>query len=375
MATQVEGNVGSTRHLQYKKLSGDPSRPEIRLLEVRPAQSLHDTVSARIVNLPLTPDLDFIGVSALYGDTDDTEPIIIDGKRIMVPANLGQALRHARAVFWPLQTGPTTADPKRTTVDGKGQGQRGMESNRKRPHWLRHLLRTFGLPSSEGDRSRAQNSTLRIWIDVFCVNERDEREQKEQHTLMATAYRHARTVVGWLGPKDETSDKAVQIIRDVDRAVPANFGTPEDRQLHPEHYAPHHVWIKDIQYLWQLPEGVKDLRECEVWITMSKFLGRQYFQRDWILNEIAMASFPTFLIGEEILSWSEVLRWNRCNEELSDTGAGQFPEEYRTEICSLLPLATVYTMLKAFERSKDNRPTDSSSRSVITRCPSSYSSQ
>ncbi|ROV99127.1 hypothetical protein VMCG_06574 [Cytospora schulzeri] len=372
MATQSEGIAGCpTRHLQYKNLSVDPTRPEIRLLELRPAQSIHDTVSARIVNLPLTLDLDFIGVSALYGDTDDTEPIIIDGKRIAVPANLGQALRHARAVFWPPQTGPSTAESGRATVEGKGP--KGLEPTRKKPHWLRHLLKTFGLPSSEGGRSRTQSTTLLIWIDAFCVNERDAMEQKEQHSLMAMAYRHARTVVGWLGPKDESSDLAVQIIRDVDRAMPPNFGSPEDKRLHPEYYAPRHVWVNEIQHLWQLPEGVMDLRECDNYIAMSKFLGRQYFQRDWILNEIAMASFPTFLIGSDIVSWSEVLRWNRCNEELSDRGAAQFPERYRSQIASFLPLGTVYTMLKAFELSRDNRVTDSTDRSMLTRCPSSPS--
>lgn len=373
MSTQAEGRAGcSTRHLAYKNLSIDPSRPEIRLLEVRPAQSIHDVISARLVNLPLTPDLDFIGVSALYGDPDDTEPIKIDGKRMSVPANLGMALRHARAVFWPSQTGPGTAESKGTTAEEKGS--RGPEPIRKKPHWLRQLLRSFGLPS-DGDQSRRQSqaTTLRIWIDALCVNERDAREHEDQHALMATAYRHARTVVGWLGPKDETSDLAVQIIRDVDNAVPANFGSPEDKQLHPEHYAPHHVWVKEIQYLWQVPEDATDLRDGDNWIAMSRFLNRQYFQRDWILSEIAMASFPTFLIGSEIVSWNEVLRWNRCNEELSDTGAGQFPEKYRTEIVSYLPMSTVYTMLKAFERSSDDRNSDSTGRSMLTKFQSNYS--
>lgn len=391
MATQAEdlrgvhASASSTRQLlQYRKLSVDPSRPEIRLLEVRPAQGIHETVSARIVNLPLTPDLDFIGVSALYGDTDDTEPIIIDGRRVAVPANLGQALRHARAVFWPAattpqahaqaQAGPVSAAAA-AAEDSRGGTTGVLEPARKKPHWLRQLLRSLVLPSADGERlSRGGGGgqTLRVWIDAFCVDERDARERKEQHTLMATAYRHARTVVGWLGPKDETSDLAVQVIRDVDRAVPAGFGSPGDREAHPEHYAPRHTWVGGIQHLWRVPEGVADLRRSDTWVAMSRFLGRPYFQREWILSEIAMATFPTFLVGTDVVSWSEVLRWNLCNEELSDKGSAQFPEEYRTDIVSFLPLGTVYTMLKAFERSRDSRAPDLTPRSTLTRSLSTY---
>lgn len=372
----------STRQLDYRNLSADPNWPEIRLLEVRPAKSIHDVFSARIVNLPLTPDLDFIGVSALYGDTDHTEPVIINGRRVSVPANLGQALRHSRAVFWPAQTDPNpgpAAEPRRT-MTAEGSGTRGTEqTTRKKPHWLHQFLRSLGLPPSDSaDRPRSSAhqgapTTLRIWIDAFCVNERDARERKEQHALMDMAYRHARAVVGWLGPRDDTSDLAVQIIRDVDRAMPEGFGSREHRRLRPECYAPRHVWVSEIEHLWRLPEGVTDLRRCDNWVAMSRFLSRQYFQRDWILNEIAMASFPTFLVGGEILSWSEVLRWNRSNEELSDTGAAQFPEEYRKEIGSFLPLGTVYTMLKAFESSRDSRTSESSSGSTFTKSLSNYS--
>ena len=350
----------SARHLRHKNLSADPARPEIRLLEVRPAQNIDDPITARLVNLPLTPDLDFIGLSALYGDTDDTEAVIIDGKRIAVPANLGLALRNVRAVFWPSQDGPGTLESETSSVEEKRT--KDQETARKRPHWLRHLLRSFGLPSANDDRSRNQTTTLRVWIDSFCINSNSSREMKEQHSLMATAYRHARTVVGWLGPKDETSDLAVHLIRVVDKALPANFGSPDDRQLHPEHYAPRHVWMSEIQHLWQLPEGVTDLRDFDNFIAISQFLKRPYFQRDWILNEIAMASFPTFLIGSDIVSWSEVLRWNRCNEELSDVGTANFPEEYRRVLDSFLPLGTVYTMLKEFERNRDSQVPDPMAR-------------
>lgn len=333
MATQ--GLSNSTRQLNYKKLSRDAHRNEIRLLEVQPASELNDIIVARLVNRSLTPELEFIGVSALYGDTDVSEKVQVDGKRIALPSNMGQALRHVRAVF-------SQSDLSSNASEGEGSLNEGRRSReKKQPRWLGNILRGLGFQRPEVDRARNQNSTLLIWLDAICVNRGDAREQKEQHRMMSNAYRNAKAVVGWLGPKDDTSDIAVHIIRTCDRALPRDFGSPEDKQLHPENYAPRYAWMEDIKHLWDMPEGVTDLREQQNFIALSKFLQRQYFQRDWILNELAMATFPTFLVGEEIVSWSEVLRWNRCNEELIDVATAHFPEEYRNLIETFIPLGTV----------------------------------
>lgn len=336
MAT-AQGLSNSTRQLNYKNLSRD--RHDIRLLEVQPASDISDIIVARLVNRQLTPDLEYIGVSALYGDTDVSEKVQIDNKRIALPANLGQALRHARAVF-------SQSDVSSNASEGEGSSMEARRSkdpkpDKRPPRWLGNILRGLGFQRPEVDRAKNQSTTLLVWLDAVCVNRRDAREQKEQHRMMSNAYRNAKAVVGWLGTKDEMSDIAVNVIRTCDRALPAHFGTPEDKELHPENYPPHYVWMEEIKPLWQMPEGVTDFRELPNVIALSKFLQRPYFQRDWILNELALATFPTFLVGDEIVSWSEVLRWNRCNEELIDVATAHFPEEYRKVIETFIPLGTV----------------------------------
>lgn len=361
MSTQ--GLSSSTRQLNYKNLSRD--RNEIRLLEIQPASDLNDIIVARLVNRQLTPELEYIGVSALYGDTDVSEKIQIDNKSIAVPANLGQALRHVRAVF-------SQSDISSNASEGEGSSMEVRKSKEPRPEkrpprWLGNILRGLGFQRPEVDRARNQSSILLVWLDAVCVNRRDVREQKEQNRMMSTAYRNAKAVVGWLGPKDDKSDLAVNVIRTCDRALPHHFGTPEDKELHPENYAPHYVWMEDIKPLWEMPEGVTDLRQNLNFIALSQFLQRSYFQRDWILSELALGTFPTFLVGEEIVSWSEVLRWNRCNEELIDVASAHFPDEYRKCIDSFIPLGTVYTMLKEFERRRDSPASGSDTRSMLTR--------
>lgn len=335
MATQALSI--STRQLNYKNLSRD--RHEIRLLEVQPASDINDIIIARLVNRPLTPELEYIGVSALYGDTEVSEKVQVDNKRIALPGNLGQALRHVRAVFSQSDVSSNASEGG----DSLNETRRFKEPkpDKKQPRWLGNILRGLGFQRPEVDRARNQSTTLLIWLDAVCVNQRDAREQKEQHRMMSNAYRNAKAVVGWLGPKDETSDKAVHVIRTCDRSLPNNFGTPEDKELHPENYAPHYVWMEGIKHLWALPDGVSDFRENSNFQAVSKFFSRQYFQRDWILTELAMGAFPTFLVGEEIVSWSEVLRWNRCNEELIDVSTAHFPSDFRQLIETFIPLGTV----------------------------------
>lgn len=361
MATQ--GLSSSTRQLNYKNLSRD--RNEVRLLEIQPASDLNDIIVARLVNRQLTPELEFIGVSALYGDTDISEKVQIDNKRIAIPANLGQALRHVRAVF-------SQSDISSNASEGEGSSMEVRKSKESRPEkrpprWLGNILRSLGFQRPEVDRAKNQSSILLVWLEAVCINRRDAREQKEQNRMMSAAYRNAKAVVGWLGPKDDTSDRAVNVIRTCDRALPHHFGTPEDKELHPENYAPDYVWMEQIKHLWELPEGVTDLREQANFTALAKFLQRSYFQRDWILSELAMGTFPTFLVGEEIVSWSEVLRWNRCNEELIDVATAHFPEQYRKDIDTFIPLGTVYTMLKEFERRRDSPASGSDTRSMLTR--------
>ncbi|POS76538.1 hypothetical protein DHEL01_v205061 [Diaporthe helianthi] len=361
MATQ--GLSSSTRQLSYKNLSRD--RNEIRLLEIQPASDLNDIIVARLVNRQLTPELEFIGVSALYGDTDVSEKVQIDNKHIAIPANLSQALRHVRAVFSQSDISSNASEGEGASIEVKKS--RELKLEKRPPRWLGNILRSLGFERPEVDRAKNQNSVLLVWLEAVCINRRDAREQKEQNRTMSVAYRHAKAVVGWLGPKDDTSDQAVSIMRTCDRALPHHFGTPEDRELHPENYAPEYVWMDQIKHIWAMPDGMTDLRQLSNFRALAKFLQRPYFQRDWILSELAMGTFPTFLVGEEIVSWSEVLRWNRCNEELIDVATVHFPEEFRSVIETFMPLGTVYTMLKEFERRRDSPGFGSDARSMLTR--------
>ncbi|KIL88153.1 hypothetical protein FAVG1_08231 [Fusarium avenaceum] len=334
--------------IQYRPI--DLAAREVRVLELQasPTNDINDRIVCRLVHEKLSDSPDFIGLSALYGDITNTELIVLNGSKVAIPADLAQALRYVRDVFLgprSLSNANSTSQVNiETDLQQQQQPSPPPSPTKKPPGWLRSFLKKLVVPASRNDRP-----PLRVWVDLLCINRRDKREEAERRAHLARAYRQARLVVGWLGPKDATSDLAIEIIRAWDSCMPANFGEPGDREENPENYAPILQWMGPVAHLSDIPEGITDPTEVPSYRAISGFLNRPYFRNTWILDDIAMASFPTFMVGDGIVSWMQILRLNRVNEDIKDHGAEMFPSELRP-LLEYMPLGSVYTFLKEFDR-------------------------
>jgi hypothetical protein len=315
----------------FRKL--DPSKPEIRLLELQPAEDIEAPPVCRLVNVVVTERLEYVAISTSLLETE-TEGIVINNRNVSVPATLGQVLRHVRAVF---------LDPAATA----GRARTPNKERKSPPNWLvqalRHVKSIFPDPSKEtldGDLRGA----LLVWVEPLCIDRRNAQETAQQLTHMAMVYRSAQVVVGWLGLKAELTDVALEILQQMEDAFPPHFGEPEDKRLHPENYAPQHVWLHKIAHLWE--HGL----EGPYYPALQDFTERPLFHRTWLIDEIAMARYPAFLIGDRIVSWKQVIILNRLLEELSNESA-VFPAGLRP-VAQSWPLGTIYTMLKHYEERK-----------------------
>ncbi|RGP77699.1 heterokaryon incompatibility [Fusarium longipes] len=321
--------------IQYSKLN--PSRDEVRFLEIEPANSINDQVVCRLVTLPLNHDVEFIAISSLLGDPTDQERITLNRVAIPVPVNISLALKHVRAVFYPAVT--------------KSSQDNLLGRERRSPTWLRSLLRHFG------GREAQDRPKLRVWIDCLCVNPMDSRENTKSRVTMYHVYQRAQMVVGWLGLKIPQTDQGVQLIQAFDNAMPETWQEPGDRELHPENYSPHHEWAIPIIDLFDpsAPGGVG----C------ADFLNRDFFQRRWILEEMAMARVPTFLIGDAIVSWNQLLRMNLVCEEFKDYPSNVCPPASRA-VAHEFPLDTVYALRDEFEKRKKMAKMESLNSNSVT---------
>lgn len=323
--------------ITYKQLN--PAKQEIRLLELAPASNIEDRVVCRLVTVPLRDDLEFIALSSLYGDSNVRENILVNNKSVTITSHHAGALKHLRAVFFPTISHPQDQDQDRR----RGSGGRAP------PRWLRHLLKhassILPLPELEGQ------TPLRLWLDVLCINQLDHQEKQNQVLAMSRIYGSAKMVIGWLGLKSDTSDAGLSVMKEIEDAMPPNWGLEDDgdKELNPKDYAPYHQWARKIEHIWQdSPDGTPAFMG-DHWVGANDFMNRPYFQRRWILEEIALASFPAFLIGDTIVSWKQVLRLNRFMEEFKDTESDLFPPRLRAMVADL-PLGTIHALLDEFVR-------------------------
>ncbi|KAI1848146.1 hypothetical protein JX266_005859 [Neoarthrinium moseri] len=318
--------------LTYRRLNS--TRKEIRLLELQPAQKIEDQVVCRLITVPLTEDLEFIGLSSLYGDPSETEKVVVNGIPLAIPENLAQALRHVRQVFY-----PTAVKPR----------QRAQSKDVKAPRWLQHLLNHVGNVIPDQDLER--KIPLRIWLDVLCINQSDDKEKGNQVTSLAQIYGAARMVVGWLGLKSDTTDAGAEVLRQIDEAMPPTWGDPGDEARNPQNYSPHHEWMTKIQHLWEpVAYGLSPLKN-DHWVGVADFQNRPYFHRVWILREIMMARYPAFMVGDAIVSWEQVLRLNRFLEEVKERESYVWPAKLKTGIYEW-PLDTIHMLLDEFNKKR-----------------------
>lgn len=317
----------------FRKL--DTSKFEIRLLELQPADDINQPPVCRLVNVPLTSKPEYLAISCSFSE-QETEDVIINNRRIPVPATLSQVLRHVRAVF--------------LNPSSRSNGAQSPTYKEKKapPNWLVQALknvRSIFPESTKGKSLENGEGNLMVWLEPLCIDARNQREIAQQLTHMAMVYRSAQVVVGWLGLKHELTDVALEILQQLESVFPAHFGEPEDKRLHPENYAPQHQWMHKIEYLWE--HGT----DGPYYPALMDFTGRPLFHRTWLIDEIATARYPAFLIGDRIVSWTQVITLNRLLEELKDNESLVFPPDLRP-VAQSWPLGTIYTMLKHYEERK-----------------------
>jgi hypothetical protein len=122
-------------------------------------------------------------------------------------------------------------------------------------------------------------SGMKYWIDALCINQKDLDEQSVQVKRMKSIYGSARSVVVWLGPRSGDDDVAFETMRRLYRDKTKNN------------------WLV-------IPSGFG----AEHWRALCNFMRKPYWNRLWIIQELAANRHSTlFICGEEEIT-RETLR-------------------------------------------------------------------
>lgn len=125
----------------------------------------------------------------------------------------------------------------------------------------------------------------KVWIDARSINQQDVGERGQEVKRMHRIYRDAWAVIVWLGSEADESDKAMKLIRVLSHACEVG----KDRELG--------------KSLREHP----DLMGTGSWRALSQLLRRSYWDRLWILQEVAHGRHrTTILCGQEAITWQQL---------------------------------------------------------------------
>ena len=143
---------------------------------------------------------------------------------------------------------------------------------------------------------RLADCSRRMWIDAICINQNNAVERSHQVAMMGDIFKLATRVVVWLGPEDDTSSEACDLLRTLSEEIisagtpctvrpkPGSRITPE--QIHRSNWSPF------------------DKGESEA---VYSLLCRPWFERVWIRQEIGLSSPTTIVMcGRKITPWVQM---------------------------------------------------------------------
>jgi hypothetical protein len=133
-----------------------------------------------------------------------------------------------------------------------------------------------------------------FWIDAVCVDQKNVMERNIQVALMADIFRAAQSVIVWLGKEDEYTPDALAVINAIS-TIPENTEIPA---IYTSFYA-------DDGRLKRL--GISHLTIFN-WLGFIAFINRSWFQRAWVVQEIALAKSATVMCGQNTFPWEKISR-------------------------------------------------------------------
>lgn len=128
----------------------------------------------------------------------------------------------------------------------------------------------------------SQREKRLLWIDALCINQDDVQERNEQVLQMPKIYEAAERVIVWLGPATRESDLAMDFMH--------RFA---DEVLHNDDSLIREGAYKD-EYM-ALAEGI---------------LMRPWWQRVWVIQEVAVARDLAMICGSRSISWPFLYRYS-----------------------------------------------------------------
>jgi hypothetical protein len=185
---------------------------------------------------------------------------------------------------------------------------------------------------------RHSNKSRLIWIDALCINQNNISEKSIQVSNMGNVYRLAKTTISWLGPEENQSSKAINLLRTIATHVKVDWHFHE---MQPSSEIRENKTLSDqdrnagdkSETLSAAEWG--DAASRVPWTDqelqwLSSLFSRSYFERAWIVQEISLSNDVVFQCG--LLTFAEDDLWKSifCLKSKLTSGSIEESETYES---------------------------------------------
>lgn len=177
---------------------------------------------------------------------------------------------------------------------------------------------------------RVPGKPLLLWVDAICINQGDPEEKSKQIPLMGEIYASAKLVHVWLGPSFRGVKRAFKIIPylamiGVERHPTGRPDTGNIKDIlarnikeRPKHGSiiqttedmclfSHHRDSVITQVIRRNPnlsdDAIFRFGDDTSWSAIDFIFGSSYFQRSWIIQEVAVAEMVSIACGRHRMHW------------------------------------------------------------------------
>ncbi|KAG9239390.1 heterokaryon incompatibility protein-domain-containing protein [Amylocarpus encephaloides] len=126
------------------------------------------------------------------------------------------------------------------------------------------------------ERLRLPDRTVILWIDLLCIDQKNIKERNHQVQKMMLVYQRARRINMWLGPENDDSIIAFDLIWDL-------YNDPDS-----------------------LVPLARDPRNKNAFKSLVNLFEREYWKRIWVVQEVLNARKIAVYCGADAISWSKM---------------------------------------------------------------------
>lgn len=154
-----------------------------------------------------------------------------------------------------------------------------------------------------------------LWVDAICINQSDDQEKNQQVPLMRKIYESAKRVQIWLGEEDKYTTLAYSFLE-----LLAPWG---QERLAAGIEARN--WMELDGRL--KTQNVSHAEERRAWRALYALFERPWFQRIWVIQELAVCPQATMLCGRHSIAWEKVEMANHMSDRILAEGLSRLITE------------------------------------------------